>query len=402
MMRNETPTPTIAATAPVASETIGQSDEGYSILIDHCNQSVVSSLSCSVCSYQTSVEEESLNLNMKRTRKAMDFSSYPTTTTTGTLESSRKRRRRGASYTIVEIHSLLHLMKRVLPKCADEWELIRMVHCRIFPDNDRTVLSLKKKFKDLCSSRTNNNSSNCHDLLDERFRAKPAFSQREVEKAREVQFLISEKPPGFQLVLPKEKRVSNSSNNDTQNQVQCPIHSSSNSNENHVTITGNSAVDAFPIFRVKVPDPLQPMQETTEPEHDLENENEVQVKAGPIHLQGQSHIPKFIQIPESPITNDIDVHSQSHSQPDYDEMSELDLNDYQEDFTPGPSIVACPLSPQPQIIECEVVPSTRDEQQVTVAQPHPTETDRGMMVSPYLCGTSSPQPPVTIAIIDSK
>jgi hypothetical protein len=283
-----------------------EQDAEYTITVDQCDWSTTSSLSCSITSCR-----------IKRTRKTMDLSSFYQCD----LESSKKRRRRGASYTIVEIHSLLHLMKRVLPKCGDEWELIRMVHCRIFPDNDRTVSSLKKKFKDLCREAP---SDNQQQQLDERFRAKPAFSEREAEKAREVQELISQKPPGFQLVL-------------------------SNSREDE-QVSPNS----LPNFKVKVPDPLQSSVAPTEPEPE------------PV-------VPKFIQIPDSPSTN---AERQNQHQPEDDEMSELDLDDHEnDDFGEmEPSVIGNPLPLRnPLLLRNPLHP---------IPTPQEITTHRGMMVSP--------------------
>merc|ERR1719330_203758 len=140
-------------------------DEPYTISVDFSDHSTVSSISCSVRSNR-----------IKRTRKTLDFATIHQCN----QDDRKRRRRRGNSYSVVEIHSMLHLMKRVLPKCADEWELIRMVHSRIFPDNDRTVSSLKKKFRDLCRE-----TSVHEQQLDERFRVKPVHGKREIAKARE-------------------------------------------------------------------------------------------------------------------------------------------------------------------------------------------------------------------------
>lgn len=143
-----------------------------------------------------------------------------------------------------------------------------MVHNRTFPGNDRTVSSLKKKFRDLC-----------------RTTSKPVSGFREVEKAREVQFLIVQKPPGFQLVLP-----------------------TSSSDE---LIQQNNLPSSIPNFHVRVPDPLQP--KTTE------------------------HVPEFIQIPESPTTH-------LDNQIDEDEMSELDLDEYEADVGGVDSVIINELS----------------------------------------------------------
>mmetsp|Transcript_21047 Transcript_21047/g.26582 ORF Transcript_21047/g.26582 Transcript_21047/m.26582 type:complete len:319 (-) Transcript_21047:12-968(-) len=253
-----------------------ETDEAYSITIDLCgDQSTVSSISCSVKSNR-----------MKRTRKTMDF----TTVHQCEQDDNKKRRRRGTSYTIVEIHSMLHLMKRVLPKCADEWELICMVHGRIFPDNDRTVTSLKKKFRDLCRE-----TGADEQQLDERFRVKPVHGEREVAKAREVQRMISQKPSGYQLVLQKAP------NGD-------------------VMESGNYP-GSFPNFKVKVPNPLQPSS----------------TDSAPI-----ASVPQFIEIPQTP-----EVSCEENEQPvDSDDMSELDLDDYQDDMNMKDSehIIGRPMS----------------------------------------------------------
>lgn len=231
-------------------------DEGYIVYVD--DESEVSALTCSLFEHPAS---------MKRSRKSMDLPSI----FNWQDDRSHKRRRRGTSYTMVEIRSLLHLMKRVLPKTPDEWELIRVVHCHIFPDNDRTVQSLKRKFKDLC--RDNNGP----DALDERFRAQPVQGKKEVEKAREVQHLISLKPPGFQLILPKtsDKEIE----------------------------TLENARNSIPAFRVKVPNPLEPEPLVTQ----------------------QQEVPKFVQIPESP-----DIIAQTHTTTE-DDMSDLEIDEPDKD-----------------------------------------------------------------------
>lgn len=248
-----------------------EQDDGYSIYVD--DESDVSSLTCSII--------ESSVYNMKRSRKSMHLSSIDLNE-----DSHSKKRRRGASYTIVEIHSLLHLMKRVLPKSADEWELIRMVHSRIFPANDRTVVSLKKKFRELCRD------SDGQHLLDERFRAQPVHGEKEVEKAREVQNLISLKPPGYQLILPKNTR-----------------------NQKEVLKTNQ---ESLPIFQVKVPNPLEPVVVTQK-----------------VTAQKNEVVPKIIQIPESPV-----LQTGLEPSPE-DDMSDLDIdNDEDEE-----SVIVCPIAP---------------------------------------------------------
>ncbi len=233
-------------------------EEGFSIYLD--DDSDVSTITCSVMD-----EEEQYELpTLKRTRNSMDLAvidGYQG-------DRSKKRRRRGTSYTIVEIHSLLHLMKRVLPKSADEWELIRIVHSRIFPDNDRTVSSLKKKFKELCRD------TDGRDLLYTRFRAQPVHGKFEVDKAREVQNLITLKPPGYQLILPKTSK----------DQV----------------IAQNT--EPLPHFQVKVPNPLAPPPITEQ--------------------QGTKQVPECIQIPDSPaLTAEVKANQ--------DNMSALNINEYE-------------------------------------------------------------------------
>lgn len=246
-------------------------DEGYSIYLD--DESEVSTITCSI------MEEE--HFSLKRTRKSLDLAMIDEHQETR----SKKRRRRGTSYTIVEIHSLLHLMKRVLPKCADEWELIRMVHCRIFPNNDRTVISLKKKFRDLCR-----NTSGL-DMLDERFRAQPVHGEFEVKKAREVQQLISLKPPGYQLILPKT----------SDNQI--------DSTKKHI--------ESLPSFQVKVPNPLCPI------------DTQQVVRA---------EVPKFIQIQESPLLT-------AESSSNEDDMSDIELDEFGKE-NEDESVIVCPMVPK--------------------------------------------------------
>ena len=249
-----------------------EQDDGYSIYVD--DESDVSTLTCSIT--------EASVCNMKRSRKSMHLSSIDLN-----QDSRAKKRRRGVSYTVVEIHSLLHLMKRVLPKSADEWELIRMVHSRIFPTNDRTVVSLKKKFRELCRDNEGQH------LLDDRFRAQPVHGEKEVEKAREVQHMISLKPPGYQLILP----------NNTKNQKD--VH--------------NTNLKFLPMFQVKVPNPLEPVVVTQQ-----------------VNELGNEVVPKIIQIPESPV-----LQSDFEPSPE-DDMSDLDIdNDDDEE-----SVIACPITPR--------------------------------------------------------
>ncbi len=165
-----------------------------------------------------------------------------------------------------------------------------MVHGRIFPDNDRTVSSLKKKFRDLCRE-----TSAHEQQLDERFRVKPVHGEREVAKAREVQRLISQKPAGYQLVLQK------TSGNDVAD--------------------GGNYPGSLPNFKVKVPNPLQPSP----------TESSAVVAS----------VPKYIQIPQSP-----EMSSDDNEQPaggGADDMSELDLDDYQDDMNAPELIIGRPV-----------------------------------------------------------
>lgn len=232
--------PTARAALHILPET--ESDEAYSLLLDDCGASTISTLSS--CSLKI--------CPLKRTHKSLNLTSYYD----NEVELPNSKRTRGASYNVVEIHSLLHLMKRVLPKSPDEWEIIRIVHGRIFPDNYRTISSLKKKFRDLC-----------------RPTPKPLYGKREVAKAREVELLISQKAPGFQLVLPK-------------------VPSNDCSGPDHLPRC------SIPEFNVKVPNPLEPNPGNDE------------------------NVPKFIQIPDSPF-------SENTRKLQEDEMSELELDEYE-------------------------------------------------------------------------
>ena len=220
-----------------------ENDEPYDLLLrNDCDRSVMSSMTCSVASRC-----------LKRTFKAVDLTSFKDPV----LQDTRNKRRRGAGYNKIEVHSLLHLMSRVLPKCADEWEIIRLVHNKIFPDNARTASSLKRKFRDLCRE------------------ADGSFGvQRDVIRAKEIELLISQKPSGYQMVLP--------------------------TNGNHDFEVTNICQSSIPLFKVKVPNPLQEQGPNTT----------------------DKRVPEYIQIPESPNCDNVDT------QRDEDEMSELDLDEY--------------------------------------------------------------------------
>ena len=257
-----------------------------------------SSLSCSVQS--TSYNDDWCSL--KRTAKSADLTSYhcyadddDNDYNNGDDESSLlsrptpPKRRRGASYNVVELHSMLHLMKRVLPKCADEWEIIRLVHARIFPDYNRTVSSLKKKFKELCKGTCSSSSPGTTGHAHGGGISGSGVNSRTIaDKAREVQDLIAQKPPGFQLILPKASPPPTCTDTLTCKRTSL-FHSGVNRvEENH---TGNQHHhhdrQSLPEFKVKVPNPLQSSTVTTTTSTvSPPNKNE--------------KIPKYIQIPGSP------------------------------------------------------------------------------------------------------
>jgi len=291
--------------------------EEYPIIsLDLSAQSVVSVLSCSVSSRC-----------LKRSCKATDFSDLQHCSE---QSSSKKRRRRGASYTIVEIHSLLHLMKRVLPRCSDEWEIVRMVHHRIFPNNDRTVPSLKKKFRDLCMS-TDYQRNHAHPQ--ESYPAtnsntKASFSEREIMKAREVHTAIAQKPPGFELVL-------------------------SNKEENVDWKAKNYPI-SLPSFKVKVPNPLEGNQTTSDA------------------------IPSCVQIPLSPDCF-------FGAQPEIDEMSDLELDGDIEDDDDDDNFY-CQIKVESPIIssDCDQTPAPSTPVRVVGSS-----LERGALVSPLPFVSSS-------------
>lgn len=224
-------------------------DGAYSVYLD-CDRSSISALSYCSMDFWSDFSSAEEPVSIKRTYNAINLASFDDNHTDKDLYVQNEKRTRGATYNSTEILSMLVLMERILPKCPDEWEIIRIVHGKIFPDNNRTVSSLQRKFRDLCAWRTHKSN---------------AFSRREVEKAKEIEWLISQKAPGFQLVLNKNCCGSD-------DLPKCSI----------------------PHFNVKVPNPLDP-----------------------------TSVPQVIQIPESPtcpIQNDY---------PDEDEMSELDLDEYE-------------------------------------------------------------------------
>jgi hypothetical protein len=244
--------------APLHTLPDTETDEAYSIYLEDCDSSAsVSTLSCSYstefCSGQLMVP-----VSLKRTHNAMNLASFDDNDSDNDLYLQSEKRTRGANYSTTEIRSLLVLMERILPKCPDEWEIIRMVHGKIFPDHSRTVSSLQRKFRDLCAWRSHKSNS---------------FGRREIEKAKEVEWLISQKDPGFQLVLNKKKLCRTKDN-----LPKCSI----------------------PHFNVKVPNPLDPTS----------NNN-------------YEPVPKVIQVPESP------TGTVGNQYPDEDEMSELDVYEYE-------------------------------------------------------------------------
>lgn len=266
MMKTNKAQHTFTLTLPVTED-----DESVCVMINQCDdQSVISSLSCSVQSCRMKRTYKTMNLNSYQYDADYEYTGGEHDQDPDTTEQNiPNKRRRGAGYNVVEIHSLLHLMKRVLPKCADEWEIIRIVHNRIFPNNDRTVTSLKKKYRDLCRQDTRNNAGS-----------------REVAKAIEVQRLILQKPPGFQLVLPHQATTKVAGNG--------------------LTATCKTNLNSLPSFQVKVPDPLRPKEQ----------------------------IPEFIQVPESPPDMNI-----GRTSLDDDELSELDLDEYEADTKEMDSVI---------------------------------------------------------------
>lgn len=244
--------------APLHTLPGADADGEYSVYLDCCSSSV-STLSW---------EPESL----KRTYHAMNLASFDDNHADNDLHVQNEKRTRGATYNSTEILSMLVLMERILPKCPDEWEIIRIVHGKIFPDNNRTVSSLQRKFRDLCAWRSHKSNS---------------FSRREVEKAKEVEWLISQKAPGFQLVLNKKCCG-------TDNLPKCSI----------------------PHFNVRVPNPLDP-------------------------TSNYEPVPKVIQIPESPAC------PMGNNYPDEDEMSELDLDEYEAEKHRMDSVIVNQEEPEP-------------------------------------------------------
>jgi hypothetical protein len=69
--------------------------------------------------------------------------------------------RRGANFTAAELDSFLDAVEEVMPLSATQWEDVAEAHLTRYPDFERTVTSLKRKFKELYTKRVSTGDPHC-------------------------------------------------------------------------------------------------------------------------------------------------------------------------------------------------------------------------------------------------
>ena len=69
--------------------------------------------------------------------------------------------RRGANFTAAELESFLDTVEEVMPISATQWENVAATHLARYPETERNVGSLRRKFKELYSKRVSTGDPNC-------------------------------------------------------------------------------------------------------------------------------------------------------------------------------------------------------------------------------------------------
>jgi len=83
--------------------------------------------------------------------------------------------RRGANFTAAELDSFLDAVEEVMPLSATQWEDVAEAHLTRYPDFERTVTSLKRKFKELYTKRVSTGDPHCPPAVRKAKRLKQAI-----------------------------------------------------------------------------------------------------------------------------------------------------------------------------------------------------------------------------------
>ena len=68
---------------------------------------------------------------------------------------------KGTNYSLEEVDNLLELIDEILPLSVTQWEKIAEHHLSRYPDRNRSVDSIKRKFKELYSKKIPTGDPNC-------------------------------------------------------------------------------------------------------------------------------------------------------------------------------------------------------------------------------------------------
>ena len=109
------------------------------------------------------------------------------------------QQKRGASFKNAEVKIILDFIEEVLPIGGTEWDRILEMHEERFPDHNRTLTSIKRKYQDLHRKRVPTGDPKCPPLVKRAKHIHYAIQQRSEAEAE-----INANDIGFELGEEKE------------------------------------------------------------------------------------------------------------------------------------------------------------------------------------------------------
>ena len=125
-----------------------------------------------------------------------------------------RSKKRGPSYSKEEVDTLLCIVYQKLPIGQDDWDGVYEEHLSRWPDTDRDVLSLRRKFNQLANKKVPTGDPNC---------------PPHVREAKQILFLIKEEADMLDM---EDSSKEEEENNDEENQKEVEQDEKESDNEN--------------------------------------------------------------------------------------------------------------------------------------------------------------------------